>query len=232
MKQHSENKTLGERAAEEMIELIQKKGFQVGDKLPTEIELAEILGVSRNTVREALRVLVSKNMVVIRQGSGTFISEKKGIVDDPFGFSLIGDRRKLTEDLLQIRTIIEPAIAALAAQNATEEEISELERILLEVEALIEKEESYSEKDVEFHVQIAKCSHNMVMPNLLPVIRNGVSVFAKEVQEQEYKQTRISHRNIFDAIKNKKPVEAEKEMQFHILYNNNRYHQEIVSDKI
>ncbi len=79
-----EKQTLGEKTAQMLLEMIQRRAL-AGDKLPTEAELVESLGVGRNTVREALRILMSRNIVTIRQGSGTFISEK-GVVDDPLGF--------------------------------------------------------------------------------------------------------------------------------------------------
>lgn len=221
-----DNRTLAEVAAGQMIDLIRQNRYAPGDKLPTEVELAELLGVGRNTVREAVRILVSRNIVTVRQGSGIFISEKQGVADDPFGFSMVENRRKLTRDLIQIRTILEPPIAALAAQNATEEEVETLGRILVEIEELMEKREDYSGKDVEFHEQIANCSHNSVMSNLVPVIGNGVAVFAKEVQSTEYRQTLISHRAIYEAIRDRRAVEAQQAMYFHLLYNENRYLEE------
>lgn len=214
-----------------MMELIQEGRYVPGDKLPTEVELSELLGAGRNTVREAVRTLASRNIVTVRQGSGTFVSEKLGVADDPFGFYLVKDRRKLTKDLIQIRTILEPPIAALAAQNARPGEIDKLERILLETEALIRQKKDYADKDVEFHAQIAMCTHNDVMSNLVPVISKGVSVFASEVQSPEYRQTMISHRAIFDAIKERKPLDAKQAMYFHLLYNENRYAEEEWSDE-
>lgn len=229
MEKHAEKdtRTLAELAAEELIGIIRKRGYAPGDKLPTEVELAELLGVGRNTVRETLRILLSRNIVTVRQGSGTFLSEKQGVSDDPFGFSLVEDRRKLTGDLMQIRAILEPPIAALAAQNARPEEIARLEEILKEIEGLIEGRQDYAEKDIEFHVQIANCSHNSVMSNLVPVISKGVAVFAREVQSAEYRQTLISHRAIFDAIRSGRAVEAQQAMYFHLLYNENRYLEEL-----
>lgn len=214
-----------------MMELIQEGRYVPGDKLPTEVELSELLGAGRNTVREAVRTLASRNIVTVRQGSGTFVSEKLGVADDPFGFYLVKDRRKLTKDLIQIRTILEPPIAALAAQNARPGEIDKLERILLETEALIRQKKDYADKDVEFHAQIAMCTHNDVMSNLVPVISKGVSVFASEVQSPEYRQTMISHRAIFNAIKERKPLDAKQAMYFHLLYNENRYAEEEWSDE-
>ncbi len=220
------NKTLAEQPAKRLMEDIRHRQYVPGDKLPTETELSEYLGVGRNTVREAVRILASRNVVTVRQGAGTFLSEKQGVVDDPFGFSLVTDRRKLTKELIQIRTILEPPIAALAAQNAYPEEIEELGRILEEIEELIEQKKPYADKDVEFHVQIGMCTHNDVISNLLPVIGKGISIFASEVREPEYKQTVASHRAILEAIKNRKGVEAQQAMQFHLLYNENRYAEE------
>lgn len=218
-----EKQTLGELTAKKLLDMIQEKGYTVGDKLPTEVELMEVLGVGRNTVREALRILMSRNIVTIRQGSGTFISDKNGVADDPLGFSMIDDRRKLTEDLIQVRVMLEPPIAALAAQNATDEEIEELEEVLTEMENLIAQKKDYAEKDSQFHAQIANLSHNLVMTNLIPVITDGIRVFAGSVQETEYQQTLLSHRSIFEAIKGRRPVEAQQAMEFHLMYNDNRY---------
>ena len=226
MEKNIEGKTLADLAAEKLMDLIREREYLPGDKLPTEAELSEWLKVGRNTVREAVRILVSRNIVTVRQGSGTFISEKQGVIDDPFGFSFMGDRGKLTRDLIQVRIMLEPPIAALAAQNATEEDLEELEKILLEIESLIEKKEDYSQKDIQFHEQIANCTHNSVMSNLIPVIGKGVAVFASEVQQQEYEQTLISHRIIFQAIKEGRGVEAQQAMYFHLLYNENGYLEE------
>ena len=221
-----EKQTLAEVASQKLLQMIQEKGYVPGDKLPTEVELSEVLEVGRNTVREALRILMSRNIVTIRQGSGTFLSDKIGVADDPLGFTMIEDRRKLTEDLIQVRVMLEPPIAALAAQNATEEDIRCLEQILLDLEEMIENREDYSEKDSQFHAQIANCSHNLVMANLVPVITDGVHIFAVSVRETEYEQTLLSHRRIFEAIRDRKPVEAQQAMNFHLMYNDNRYKEE------
>ena len=194
-----------------------------GDKLPTEMELSEVLRVGRNTVREALRILMSRNIVTIRQGSGTFVSEKNGIPDDPLGFTMMEDTGKLTRDLLQVRVILEPPIAALAAQNATEEDLVRLEQILDEVEALVRERKDYAEKDSQFHAQIAVCSHNAVVSNLIPVITEGVRTFARTVAEPEYVQTLASHRAVYEAIREGRAADAQEEMLYHLLYNKKRY---------
>ena len=219
-------KTLAEQVADGIMNLIQETPYKAGDKLPTEKELCESTGAGRNTVREALKILASRNVLEIRQGAGTFVSEKQGIPDDPLGFSMVNDHVKLTRDLLQVRIMLEPQIAALAAQCAKEHEIKELEEILEEMEAAMKKREDYSELDTKFHTKIAQCTHNIVMENLLPVIGKGVAVFAREVAQTEYDRTWISHRKIFCYIRDHKPFEAEMEMQYHLLYNTSRYEEE------
>ena len=222
----TQTKTLAEQVADGIMNLIQETPYKAGDKLPTEKELCERTGAGRNTVREALKILASRNVLEIRQGAGTFVSEKQGIPDDPLGFSMVNDHVKLTRDLLQVRIMLEPQIAALAAQCAKEHEIKELEEILEEMEAAMKKREDYSELDTKFHTKIAQCTHNIVMENLLPVIGKGVAVFAKEVAQTEYDRTWISHRKIFCYIRDHKPFEAEMEMQYHLLYNTSRYEEE------
>ena len=222
----TQTKTLAEQVADGIMNLIQETPYKAGDKLPTEKELCESTGAGRNTVREALKILASRNVLEIRQGAGTFVSEKQGIPDDPLGFSMVNDHVKLTRDLLQVRIMLEPQIAALAAQCAKEHEIKELEEILEEMEAAMKKREDYSELDTKFHTKIAQCTHNIVMENLLPVIGKGVAVFAKEVAQTEYDRTWISHRKIFCYIRDHKPFEAEMEMQYHLLYNTSRYEEE------
>ncbi len=222
----TQTKTLAEQVADGIMNLIQETPYKAGDKLPTEKELCERTGAGRNTVREALKILASRNVLEIRQGAGTFVSEKQGIPDDPLGFSMVNDHVKLTKDLLQVRIMLEPQIAALAAQCAKEHELKELEEILEEMEAAMKKREDYSELDTKFHTKIAQCTHNIVMENLLPVIGKGVAVFAKEVAQTEYDRTWISHRKIFCYIRDHKPFEAEMEMQYHLLYNTSRYEEE------
>ena len=80
-----EKQTLGEIASQKLLEMIQRDGYTAGDKLPTEAELVELLGVGRNTVREALRILMSRNIVTIRQGSAPLFQTKTVCPMIPWG---------------------------------------------------------------------------------------------------------------------------------------------------
>lgn len=166
---------LVEQTAERLLHLILERGYEVGAKLPNEYELAQDLDVGRSTIREAVRSLATRNVLEVRQGSGTYVSSKKGVSEDPLGFSLVKDTAKLTADLFELRLLLEPRIAALAAQNATPKEIKELEKIVLEIEeAVAAGEPKHLQLDVTFHSMMAKFSGNIAMDSLLPVINKSI----------------------------------------------------------
>ena len=215
--------TLIDQTALKLKRYIEENNLSTGDKLPNEYELSNILNVGRNTVREAVRFLASRNILSIRQGSGTFISENTGIVDDPFGFSFISNQNKLVQDLMEIRIMIEPQIAALAAQNSTSKDIKHLEDLCNNIENAIKNKDDFSKEDELFHSYLGKCSGNDVISKLIPVISEGINIYATSVSEQEYSQTIISHREIVKAIKEGRPKDAEQAMLFHLLYNKNRF---------
>ena len=161
-------KSLGEIASDKIIKLIVDDNLKIGDRLPNEYELADKLG-------EAIKALVSRNILEIKRGSGTFI--KCGVAEDPLGLIFIKDKLKLAVDLLEIRFMIEPKIASLAAMNATEEDIKEMSRLCDEVEDLILRGIPHMEKDIEFHTAIARSSKNLVTTSLVPIINKSISVY-------------------------------------------------------
>ncbi|WP_153048857.1 GntR family transcriptional regulator, partial [Streptococcus suis] len=119
---------------------------------PNEYELAQDLEVGRSTVREAVRSLATRNILEVRQGSGTYISSKKGVSEDPLGFSLVRDRVKLTTDLFEVRYLLEPRIAERVAQFASDEDIARLEDIVVAIEEAVAAGDSkHLELDVQFH---------------------------------------------------------------------------------
>lgn len=215
-------KTLVDTTAQKLMVYIDQNSLQPGDKLPNEFDLSKILNVGRNTTREAVRVLASRNILAIRQGAGTFVADNTGVIEDPLGFSFVANPDKLVDDLMQIRIMVEPQIAALAAENATKEDIEDLEQICLDIEKAIQHKEDFSELDKAFHSHVGRICGNDVISKLLPIIAEGISVYSNTVSEQETVQTIKSHQAILNAIKNKRPTEAEQAMLFHLLFNRNR----------
>jgi len=193
--------SLAERVADKIEGLIIDNQLNSGDKLANEIELVSQLGVGRGTIREAMKILESRNVVEIRRGKGTYICDNLGMVGDPLGFRFAHDKKKLAEDLSDLRCILEPEIAALSAEKATEQDIEELQKICTDVSEMIKRGEDYSQRDIEFHVKIATITGNLVIPQLIPLITQGVSLYVNLTNHNMAGSPAITHQKVVDAIK-------------------------------
>lgn len=212
-------KPLVEQTADKLLKLIIERHFEVGDKLPNEYDLAQDLEVGRSTIREAVRSLAARNILEVRQGSGTYISSKRGVSEDPLGFSFIKDTRQLTSDLFELRYLLEPHIAQKVAQKASESDIKELTAIVEKIEhAMQDNNQEHSQLDVEFHAMLAKISGNLAMDNLIPVINQSIYLINENYTSPQMKESAIrSHRSILEAIVNHDGIAAYEAMQLHIL---------------
>ena len=129
-------KPLGARTEDELMKYILQEPVEPGQKIPNEFELAQRFGVGRSTIREAVKGLVSRGILEVRRGSGTYVINTNSIDMDPLGFGKIEDKYKLALDLFEVRLMIEPEIAALASRNASAEEMRTLKRLCDETEQL------------------------------------------------------------------------------------------------
>ena len=211
--------SLAEITADRMISHIVSRGYKKGDKISNEKSLCEELGVGRSTLREAVRMLASRNILTVRHGSGIYISDKLGIPDDPLGFTFVQDKKKLVYDLLGFRRIIEPPITALAASNATEEQISSLEEIEKRIEGQINSGAPHLNDDAAFHSAIGEMSGNIVMPKIGPIIYNAIDLFINVTGSVLREETISDHRAVLDAIKRHDSMLASDAMLLHIIHN-------------
>lgn len=219
MGQTEHKKSLAETVADNLIEYIVNNHLQAGDKIKNEFELASELGVGRGTVREAVKILVSRNILEIKRGYGTFVSGKQGIVEDPLGLMFIGDKSKLALDLLSVRFMIEPEIAGIAAQNASIEQIKEIESQCDLVEQMILSNIDHTQEDVKFHTLIAHSSGNIVVEKLVPIINSSVILFANITHLKLRKETIETHREIVDCMKDRDSDGAKYAMNMHLTHN-------------
>ena len=219
MNLQSEEKSLPQKISEDIIAFILEENLQPGDKLPNETVLSERLNAGRSSVREAMKLLASRNIVTIRQGSGTYIASSPGMVEDPLGFTFIGNKQKLINDLLEVRFLLEPSIAAMAATNADEKDIKKITALCDEVEELLKKCKDHTEKDIEFHTAIALSSKNVVVPRLVPVINSSIPLFVETTGGTLHEETIETHREIADAIAAHEPLHAQDAMYLHLVYN-------------
>ncbi len=215
------NKKVYEHVIEQIQEMIMDGKLKKGDKLPSERELAELLNVSRTSIREAIRALDVIGLVESRQGEGTFIKEKlEGNFFEPLAvmFMLNSEKR---QDILELRTTIEIGAAYLAAKRIKKEDEYELKDLLNKMKEA-EDEQGRAKYDKQLHYKIAQISGNYFMMNLL----NGISmlmesfiIYAREkiLEAVDDKDLLIRHHeNICNSIIEKKPKEASDAMRIHL----------------
>ena len=219
----AKKRTLAETTAEEIKQLIQRNGYEPGQRLPTEKELCDMLGVGRNTLREAVRILQSHNILTIRQGSGTYISDKYGVPDDPFGFDLFPDHDKLTRDILEILTMMGPEIAAMAAENRSKEDIASMEEVLRQMSQKVDMGLECIDEECEFYKVLTEGSHNIVMERMLPIMTKGIRYFSATLSPKDFLYGVRNYRSVVDGIRHGKASEARTAMSYHLLFLEHQY---------
>jgi GntR family transcriptional regulator, transcriptional repressor for pyruvate dehydrogenase complex len=176
---------LAQRTAEVLRRKIYNdKQYALGSKLPNENELSQELGVSRTTLREAIRILVAEGVLHVQRGKGTYVNEVKDQLSDPL--PSFQEQKVALKDLYEARLIIEPAAAALACERATDEEIEEIVQL---VEATQEQfthdynNEEIIQREKAFHDALIRASHNKVFDHFIPVVNQTI----EKTFELEYK---------------------------------------------
>ncbi|MDO5111230.1 MAG: GntR family transcriptional regulator [Clostridia bacterium] len=167
-------KSLSERTADALYDMIMtEKAFLPGDKLPNENELSDRLGVSRATLREAIRSLVAQGILRVHRGKGTFITDN--VYESAFGFDQLDRARVRLKDLYEMRLIFEPQCIAFACVRASDEEIEHIcrqgNKVIREIET---QDANWPESDQRFHMLISKASHNEFIIQLFPIINSAV----------------------------------------------------------
>jgi GntR family transcriptional repressor for pyruvate dehydrogenase complex len=159
-----------EHIVDQIRALIREGRWSPGDQIPPERELAERFRVSRTSVREALRALEMQGVIESRQGGGTFVrtADTEALVP-PLAAAILRGQRELAE-VLEVRELIEPGIARLAALRATTEHVSELEQILERQRECIERGQPFVDEDTAFHYTLARAADNHILLRLHNVI--------------------------------------------------------------
>lgn len=202
-----------------LLKYIQDSPVLVGEKIPNEFELSELFSAGRSTIREAVKSLASRGVLEVRQGAGTFVLSPSTVEDDPLRLARYNDKLQLALELFDVRLMIEPGIAELAAMNATDDDIAEIVRLCDEVEALYLAGYDHVRKDIEFHKKIAQCSRNRVVEELVPLIVSAVFTFANVTHRLLLRETIETHRAITDSIIRHDHTGAKCAMEMHLIYN-------------
>ncbi len=213
-----EKKKAYEDVVKQIRTLIESGRLKREDQLPTERELSETFKVSRATVREAIRTLEQMKLVQSRQGNGTYVlaSSEEALVQ-PLAAALFHEKDDIL-DIFYIRKSIEPYVAQLAAQNATMQDIKEMEKIMREQAAYIKEGENIVESDTSFHGLLAKAAKNRVMERLLLALVDLLGETREKYLQDDLraKKSLEGHQRVLSAIKNGDCAAARKSMLRHL----------------
>jgi GntR family transcriptional regulator, transcriptional repressor for pyruvate dehydrogenase complex len=208
---------LSEQVAEQLQHFILHT-LKPGDKLPPERQLAESFGVSRSSVREAIRALELIGLVEPRQGMGTVIRDDSADPSVNPLTSVLMQKRRMLAELLDVRSIVEPPLARRAASHATPEQIARLDELVRRQREKLARGESTIDEDSEFHYAIATAANNAVILKVLDVLMDLLRETRErtlQVQGRPQKSIR-AHELIVDAIRRRDPKGAEQAMRDHI----------------
>ena len=207
---------LADSTAQRIMKMIEEENrFSPEDKLPNENDLAQELGVSRSTLREAVKILTTNGVLEIRRGKGTFVTSNIVINSED-----LSDIASGLDDLFEMRLMFEPDCAYLAAQRATDEEIETICYYGEQVEKKILSGEDRTVEEQKFHESIANATHNSFVKQFMPIIFNaikkGVVVLMKnhDVSQDNLNDERL----IMEFIKKRNPEGARTAMRLHIIH--------------
>jgi GntR family transcriptional repressor for pyruvate dehydrogenase complex len=216
-------KKISEEIVNQIKQLIANGELKPGDRIPSERELATMLGVSRPSVREAIMVLDAMGFLESRQGGGTFVKAlTEGSIMDPLAKLVEKRDPELLRSLAEVRMGLESWSAYLAAQRADARDIAELRRLYYVMEQQAARGGWDPEVDAEFHYAITAASHNSLQMHVLDSIHSlfhtTIQVALKEFYQQEgHVQLLLTqHREIMEAIIERKPEKARQQMMNHL----------------
>lgn len=213
------NKMLSQSVADSILSMITiEKRFSVGDKLPNEIELSDELNVSRTTLREAIRILVAYNILEIRRGKGTYVTEK--VLEQPQDLEQLSAVKVNAKDLYEMRLIFEPEAAYLAAVRGTDAEIKRILDYGKRIEDEIRNGKDRTQDEHSFHKAIAQATHNEFMNKLMPILYQAISkgVVLSTQSEKAISDTLGDHRMIMEFLEQRNAEGTKNAMRIHIMH--------------
>lgn len=216
-------------------ELIDRGDLNFGERLPSERELAKILGISLPSLREALRALSILGIVEMRPGSGTYLrSSLDSWSSDPF--SLLFELGKpLHIDLFEARKGIEGILAELAAEKRSDEDLRTMESALQQMKSNVEDRGHYMKCEIEFHWAVIRAARNRVLEDFMEKMYKLLYESRKKTIKfyvDLYRESYLRHYRIYSSIKKKDAKGARKNMLRHLVFLEERVKNENGKDDL
>jgi GntR family transcriptional repressor for pyruvate dehydrogenase complex len=189
-----------------------------GDRLPPERDMSEQFRVSRTVIREAIKALHEKGLVGIRPGSGTYIVPVEGQAVLNSMTLYVKTQRVALHNLIEARYLLEPEIAALAAQRAQPEDLEKMQQLITEMDQHLNSAEEFVSADVGFHLALAEATHNPVLPIFIQSISGGLREMQLEIfrVQSAPNSGQMAHRRLYRFIDRREASAARREMRRHI----------------
>ena len=216
---------LSDKAKTNLLELITvQKKYKPGDKLPNENDLATELGVSRTTLREAIQYLSTQGVLEIRRGKGTYVADNSTAKEE-FGFDELTVMHIKIKDLYELRMMFEPDMAYYATQRATEEEIAEILRLGEQLEEVSKTNQEAPVLNEQFHIAIARASHNEFGVKLMEIINEALIQAFEESRISQILYTDVvdDHRMIMNYLRLRDAEGVREAMRLHMKHSMNDY---------
>ena len=215
-------KALSEMISDDLYAMITEGGkFPPGSKLPNEIELSKMFNINRATLRVAIRILVTRGILEIKRGKGTFVrtdfNPEKPVLADNDEFV---PNEAAIKDLYEMRMVIEPEAAYFATQRGSEKEIKNIIKIGMALEQkLIDNVERVKEEQ-EFHKAIAKATHNEYINKIMPILVKdmGKAVRVSFRNGELREETIRDHKLIMDFMQRRDAEGAKAAMRLHMVH--------------
>lgn len=212
------NNPVYQKVAMQIAELIDSGELNPGDRLPAERTLAEKFKVSRSSVREAIKSLAEKNLLESRRGDGTYIkTEKASDIAEAFTCVFAAQKKRIN-DIFQFRRVIEPEMAALAAEYIDDETLNRMKVIVCNQQIEDRKGNNARDLDSLFHLEIARATGNSIFPEMMEALNQIMMESRSEIlQTPDRQEKSISmHFKLLEAFENRDPDAARKVMRQHI----------------
>jgi len=199
-------------------EMIAGGHLKAGDRLPPERELSQLLGVGRSTLREAIRVLESLGLVDVRAGEGTFLAEGDAAITQGNLPPELFSKWSTQLNLFELRTVLEPGLAGLAARRATSDHLTKMHGVLEAQAAQVRHGESGTDEDATFHELIAEATRNPALVHLMKHLAKSLWETRDPSLQRDGRPARSLRENraILAAIEGRNPTLAARRMQAHI----------------
>lgn len=228
-----ERSTFPERIVEKIRNAIEEGSLRPGDRLPSEMELAETFGVGRTSIREALKALVLMG-ILTRSNAGTFVSnESQTRIREAFAYYLV-NRDSDIQSIFEVRRIVEIEIAGLAAERATERDIAELRTINAEADTTpIEDRTARNRIDTAFHLAMARSTGNVYLFELCSLIYEArdkaLIKYRQLLNPSVYSWGKSNREQLIEALEQRDP-ETARSITLAMLLKSEQMYTKIVAD--